>query len=48
MPAFNPICGGIAVNNDKIIGPVAKMTDIDSAEIYLLDGSYLGKTKDIK
>jgi len=47
MPAFNPICGGIAVNAEPIIGPFEKIFDINNAFVYLLDGSALGKVKDI-
>ncbi|UCF12648.1 MAG: metallophosphoesterase [Thermoplasmatales archaeon] len=48
MPAFNPFCGGIAVNKEPIIGPFSKIINIKDAETYLLDGSLLGKVKDIK
>jgi hypothetical protein len=48
MPAFNPLCGGIAVNHDSLLGPFKSLIDIDDAEVYLLDGSSLGKVKDIK
>ena len=48
MPAFNPLCGGIAVNRDPLLGPFRSLMDIDNAEIYLLDGSSLGKVKDLK
>lgn len=48
MPAFNPYCGGIAVNTEPIIGPFSKIMDIKESEVYLLDGSLLGKVKDIK
>jgi hypothetical protein len=48
MPAFNPLCGGIAVNKEPFIGPFGKIVDIKNAEVYLLDGSSLGKVKDIK
>jgi putative SbcD/Mre11-related phosphoesterase len=48
MPAFNPLCGGIAVNKEPLIGPFGKLMDIDESEIYLLDGSLLGKVKDIE
>jgi uncharacterized protein len=47
MPAFNPLCGGIAVNRDPLLGPFKSLIDINSAEVYLLDGSSLGKVKDI-
>jgi putative SbcD/Mre11-related phosphoesterase len=48
MPAFNPLCGGIAVNRDPLLGPFKSLIDVDSAEVYLLDGSSLGKVKDFK
>jgi putative SbcD/Mre11-related phosphoesterase len=48
MPAFNPLCGGIAVNRDPLLGPFKSLMDIDNAEVYLLDGSSLGKVKDLK
>ncbi len=47
MPAFNLLCGGIAVNKEPIIGPFGKIIDIKNADVYLLDGSSLGKVKDI-
>ena len=48
MPAFNPLCGGIAANKEQIIGPFGKIMDIKNADVFLLDGSSLGKVKDIK
>jgi hypothetical protein len=48
MPAFNPLCGGIAANQEGITGPIGKIIDVKNAEVYLLDGSALGKAKDIK
>ncbi|RLF56875.1 MAG: phosphoesterase [Thermoplasmata archaeon] len=48
MPAFNPLSGGIAVNNESIIGPFNKIINIKNADAYLLDGSSLGKVRDIK
>ena len=48
LPAFNPICGGIAANREGINGPIGKITDIDNAQIFLLDGTDMGKVKDIK
>ena len=47
MPAFNPYCGGIAVNKEPIIGPFNKIMNVNESEVYLLDGSLLGKVKDI-
>jgi putative SbcD/Mre11-related phosphoesterase len=48
MPAFNPLCGGIAVNRDPLLGPFSSFIDVDNADLYLLDGSSLGKVKDLK
>lgn len=47
MPAFNPLCGGIAVNPDGVTGPLGKIIDIENSMIYLIDGMSLGKVKDI-
>jgi putative SbcD/Mre11-related phosphoesterase len=48
LPAFNPLCGGIAVNRDPMLGPFHSLLDIPNALVYLLDGSALGKVRDIK
>lgn len=47
LPAFNPLCGGIAANKDGINGPFGKIIDIQNLQVYLLDGACLGNTKDI-
>ena len=47
IPAFNPLCGGIAANKDGITGPIGKIMDIENAQVYLLDGSFLGKINNI-
>lgn len=47
MPAFNPLCGGIAVNKEGVTGPLGKIIDIKEAEIYLIDGTLLGLVKDV-
>ncbi|MBN2603204.1 MAG: metallophosphoesterase [Candidatus Thermoplasmatota archaeon] len=47
MPAFNPLCGGTAINREGVVGPLGKVIDVENADIYLLDGSYLGKVKNI-
>ncbi|MEF8879748.1 MAG: metallophosphoesterase [Candidatus Thermoplasmatota archaeon] len=47
-PAFNPLCGGIAVNQEGIVGPIGRISDIGNADVYLLDGSSLGKVKNIQ
>jgi metallophosphoesterase superfamily enzyme len=48
LPAFNSLCGGIAVNKESIIGPFNKLIDLKNSKIYLTDGSYLGLVKNIK
>ena len=48
MPAFNMLCGGVAVNQDSLLGPFRSLIDVNNAELYLLDGSLLGKVKDLK
>jgi putative SbcD/Mre11-related phosphoesterase len=48
MPAFNPLCGGVAANQDGITGPIGKIIDIQNSQIYLVDGTSLGRVKDIK
>jgi metallophosphoesterase superfamily enzyme len=48
MPAFNPLCGGTAVNQDALLGPFRSLIDVDNADLFLLDGSSLGKVKDLK
>jgi putative SbcD/Mre11-related phosphoesterase len=53
MPSFNDFLGGRAINetrsrkeigNEALIGPVlrSEAVDVDNAELYLLDGTYLG------
>lgn len=47
IPPFNPLCGGIAVNKDGVVGPIGKIMDIQNSKVYLLDGSFLGKVRNI-
>jgi len=53
MPAFNRLLGGTPVNvkknNDELLGPLLKndFVSMDESEIYLLDGTYLGKLKNL-
>jgi putative SbcD/Mre11-related phosphoesterase len=54
MPCFNTFLGGRAINREKsdksYIGPIlrSQSIDLEEAEIYLLDGTYLGKTRQLK
>ncbi len=53
MPAFNRLLGGVPVNvkkmSNELLGPLLKnnFIDMNNAEIYLLDGTYLGKLKNL-
>ena len=48
MPAFNSLSGGTAINKEGILGPFGKIIELNSSQIYLLDGSALGNLEDIK
>lgn len=46
LPAFNPLAGGLALNKKGFDGgrsPILQMTDLKKAEIFLLDGTFLGE-----
>jgi putative SbcD/Mre11-related phosphoesterase len=53
MPAFNRLLGGTSVNikkkNDELLGPLLKnnFVNMDNVDLYLLDGTYLGKLKNL-
>lgn len=49
-PAFNHLCGGLPLNEPEEYerGPILTMAEIDSAKIYLLDGTDLGSLSAIK
>jgi len=58
MPSFNEFLGGRPLNerklgkasNEKIVGPVlrSEAVDMENAEAYLLDGTFLGTLKQLK
>jgi len=49
VPAFDNSTRGAAINNAEPLGPFLKnMIDLNSAEIYLLDGSYLGELQGLR
>ena len=58
VPPFNDFLGGRPVNSRKIeethagerLGPVLRSgaVDMDDAEVHLLDGTYLGRVKQLK
>ncbi len=50
MPAFNPLSGGVSLNTDKaenFLGPLTKFINKKETEIFLLDGTFLGKLKNL-
>ncbi|HLD56991.1 MAG TPA: metallophosphoesterase [archaeon] len=50
MPAFNPLSGGVAINSkekDAFTGPLTKLINKKQAEVFFLDGTCLGKLKDL-
>ena len=50
IPAFNPLVGGLPVNKgEAMLGPLLtnKIIDIEECEAYLLDGTHLGKVKNL-
>ncbi len=52
VPSFNELCGGATVNDFKsrLLGPMfsKEVALLDNADIHLLDGTYLGKMKDLR
>jgi len=51
MPAYNKMLGGIPINTtQKLLGPLLKTNcvSLPNMEIYLLDGTYLGKLASLK
>ncbi|MBS3778353.1 MAG: metallophosphoesterase [Candidatus Thermoplasmatota archaeon] len=48
LPAFNPLCGGMAVNKEGVMGPMNALIDKKKSEYFLLDGSYLGTSKNFE
>ncbi|MFZ2071536.1 MAG: metallophosphoesterase [Halobacteriota archaeon] len=50
MPAFNELCGGVTFNSPelKLLGPIAsKLLRQADMEVYLLDGTYIGKVSNL-
>ena len=48
MPMFNDLLGGLPVNSDSpksLLGPLfrSNIIDVEEFDVYLLDGSYMGK-----
>jgi hypothetical protein len=50
VPAFNDLCGGLPLNEpiEDERGPVMTLGEMGSADIFLLDGTNLGKLRSIR
>jgi len=52
VPAFNELCGGMPVNDirARFLGPLfdEDIVRVDEAALHLLDGTYLGRLKDLR
>jgi putative SbcD/Mre11-related phosphoesterase len=48
LPAFNPLCGGIAINEEPPLGPLTKLINPTKSEIFLLNGTALGTINKLK
>lgn len=52
VPAFNDLVGGVSINRleRRLMGPILRSgsVDFDGAELYLLDGTYLGTVNQIR
>ncbi|MDI6888330.1 MAG: metallophosphoesterase [Methanocellales archaeon] len=53
MPAFNELCGGTSFNTSTpktLLGPIftSGAIGLEEAEVYLLDGTHIGKIKDLR
>jgi putative SbcD/Mre11-related phosphoesterase len=55
MPRFNEFSGGIAINRpfkeknyEYGLGPLMRSAELGNAKIYMLDGTFLGKLRDLR
>jgi putative SbcD/Mre11-related phosphoesterase len=52
LPAFNNLVGGVSINRleKRLMGPILRSggVGVDAAEVYLLDGTYLGKIEQLQ
>lgn len=52
MPAFNQLLGGMAVNarikDLSLLGPLFPSIELENSDIYLLDGTYLGRLSQVR
>lgn len=48
IPHYNPLLGGVSINENEYLGPFLKNEKIHDEKIYLLDGTYIGKKEDLE
>jgi len=48
MPAFNDLSGMTIINEQKLLGPVAKLLNKKEAHVFLLDGTDLGVIESLR
>lgn len=50
VPAFNDLCGGFPLSEpcEDERGPILTMSDMDGSRIFLLDGTDLGRLRDVR
>ena len=48
VPAFNPLCGGISINKERVSEGILKILDMENANVYLLNGINLGRIKNLR
>ncbi|MEM2910176.1 MAG: metallophosphoesterase [Nitrososphaerota archaeon] len=54
MPSFNDFLSGVAINvaseGKELLGPIIRsgLFDLSKAEVYMLDGTHLGKVSDLR
>ena len=48
MPAFNELCGATIINQDELLGPIARRMIKKTARLHLLDGTDIGTIGDLQ
>lgn len=48
IPHYNPLLGGVSINENEYLGPFLKNEKIYNEKIYLLDGTYIGKKENLE
>ncbi|MBI4162807.1 MAG: metallophosphoesterase [Candidatus Aenigmarchaeota archaeon] len=48
MPAFNELCGATIINQDELLGPLARRLIKKTARLHLLDGTDIGTIGDLQ